>query len=96
MDNCCDLLYSLLVAIGIEAFNRLSQLKNEEKDIKKKKSVVDQQPLVENKQEDQYSTVSEILSNHHVCVFYALMCIIYKRMYVGTKTTFTHKVKICC
>jgi len=60
--------YSLLVAIGIEAFNRLSQLKNEERDINKKKSVVDQQPLVENKKEDQYSTASEVLSSHHVCI----------------------------
>ncbi|XP_065898997.1 uncharacterized protein [Dysidea avara] len=60
------LFMNLLVAIGIEAFNRLSQLKHEERDINKKKSVVDKQPLVENKQEDEYSTASEILSSHNV------------------------------
>ena len=62
--------YSLLVAIGIEAFNRLSQLKNEErdKDINQKKTSVDKQPLVENKQEDEYSTASEILSSYNVCI----------------------------
>lgn len=72
---------SLLVAIGIEAFNRLSQLKNEEKDINKKKSVVDQQPLVENKKEDQYSTASEVLSSHHVCIC-TQACMYYLQAYV--------------
>lgn len=64
------ILYSLLVAIGIEAFNRFSQLKNEEKNKSKSRESVVMTPKTSKqedevsivRQEDEVSAVSEITS----------------------------------
>jgi len=59
-------LCSLLVAIGIEAFNRFSQLKSEEKSKNKDEVVRSCKP---SRQEDEVSATSGFSSTQNVCKF---------------------------
>lgn len=91
------ILFSLLVAIGIEAFNRFSQLRNEEKS---KNSEVVMTPKV-SRQEDEVSAVTGFSSIQNVIMCYEhYFCYNYYRyniiMYFMFTHYFSHLQKNCC
>ena len=72
------LLFSLLVAIGIEAFNRFSQIKKiKRSETTEKPEMTPKTSRQTSRQEDEVTAVSEYPSTLNVCEFYKKITNIY-------------------
>ena len=75
------ILFSLLVAIGIEAFNRFSQLKrNKKNEATEKPEMTPKMSRQTSRQEDEVTAASEYPSTLNVCEFYKNFTHIYNKV----------------